>query len=121
MDNDFPGVDVAITLFCDFRQFSAEKNWRFSQKPMLGSNFCKKWQQYEQKTPMFSLNFSAKIFKKSQRRRSLVSNKKEGFEKSPAELIKCLYFFPEQVGDFSLSKLNSNAVETLLSKLKFQP
>jgi hypothetical protein len=29
-----PGVDVMITIFCDFRQFSA-KNWRFFQKPML--------------------------------------------------------------------------------------
>jgi hypothetical protein len=29
-----PGVDVMITFFCDFREFSP-KNWRFSQKPML--------------------------------------------------------------------------------------
>jgi hypothetical protein len=29
-----PGVDIMITIFCDFRQFSA-KNRRFSQKPML--------------------------------------------------------------------------------------
>jgi hypothetical protein len=28
------GVDVMITIFCDFCQFSA-KNWRFSQKSML--------------------------------------------------------------------------------------
>jgi hypothetical protein len=28
------GVDVMITIFCDFCRFSAEK-WRFSQKPML--------------------------------------------------------------------------------------
>jgi hypothetical protein len=28
------GVDVMITIFCDFLQFSAEK-WRFSLKPML--------------------------------------------------------------------------------------
>jgi hypothetical protein len=26
-----PGVDVMISIFCDFCQFSA-KNWRFSQK-----------------------------------------------------------------------------------------
>jgi hypothetical protein len=26
------GVDVMITIFCDFQQFSAKKNWRFSQK-----------------------------------------------------------------------------------------
>jgi hypothetical protein len=28
------GVDVIITIFCYFCQFSAKK-WRFSQKPML--------------------------------------------------------------------------------------
>jgi hypothetical protein len=28
------GVDVMITIFCDFCQFSAKK-WRFSQTPML--------------------------------------------------------------------------------------
>jgi hypothetical protein len=28
------GVDVKITIFCDFRQFSAKK-MAFSQKPML--------------------------------------------------------------------------------------
>jgi hypothetical protein len=33
-----PGVDVMITIFCDFLQFSV-KNWRFSQKPMLWSKF----------------------------------------------------------------------------------
>jgi hypothetical protein len=32
--NDLTGVDVMITIFCDFCQFSA-KNWRFHQKPML--------------------------------------------------------------------------------------
>jgi hypothetical protein len=34
-----PGVDVMITIFCDFRQFSA-KYWRFSQKPMLWHNLA---------------------------------------------------------------------------------
>jgi hypothetical protein len=29
-----PGVNVMITFFYDFCQFSA-KNWRFTQKPML--------------------------------------------------------------------------------------
>jgi hypothetical protein len=33
------GVDIIITIFCDFRQFSA-KNWGFYQKPMLWWNFC---------------------------------------------------------------------------------
>jgi hypothetical protein len=31
MPSGNPGVDVMITIFCDFRR----KNWRFSQKPML--------------------------------------------------------------------------------------
>jgi hypothetical protein len=29
-----PGVDIMITIFCNFCPFSA-KNWSFSQKPML--------------------------------------------------------------------------------------
>jgi hypothetical protein len=33
------GVDVMITIFCDFWQFLA-KNWPFSPKPMLCSKFC---------------------------------------------------------------------------------
>jgi hypothetical protein len=33
-----PGVNVMITIFCGFRQFSAN-NWHFSQKPLLWSNF----------------------------------------------------------------------------------
>jgi hypothetical protein len=37
------GVDVIITIFCDFRQFSAEKNWRFSQKPMLSIKILQKF------------------------------------------------------------------------------
>jgi hypothetical protein len=34
-----PGVDVMITIFCDFHPFSAKK-WRFSSKPMVWSKFC---------------------------------------------------------------------------------
>jgi hypothetical protein len=34
-----PGVDVMITIFGDFSQFSAKK-WRFFQKPMLWLKFC---------------------------------------------------------------------------------
>jgi hypothetical protein len=33
-----PGVDVMITIFCDFRQFLAKKG-RFSQRPNLWSIF----------------------------------------------------------------------------------
>jgi hypothetical protein len=62
------GVDVMIAIFCDFRAIFGEKNWRFSQKPMLRSKFCIIYLCFETKTPIFSLNFSAKIFKKSQHR-----------------------------------------------------
>jgi hypothetical protein len=35
-----PGADVIMTtVFCDFRQFLGEKNWRFSQTPILLSPF----------------------------------------------------------------------------------
>jgi hypothetical protein len=36
-----------------------EKNWRFSQKPMLWSKFCIIYLWFESKTPIFSLNFFA--------------------------------------------------------------
>jgi hypothetical protein len=36
-----PGVDVIITIFCDFCQFSVKKLAFFSQKPMLWSFFIK--------------------------------------------------------------------------------
>jgi hypothetical protein len=57
------GVDVMITIFRDFYPFSA-KTWRFSQKPMLCSQFLQKLALHASKTPIFSLNFSAKIFLK---------------------------------------------------------
>jgi hypothetical protein len=40
----WPGVDVMNIIFCD---------WRFSQKPMLWSNFCLIQLCFEQKTPFF--------------------------------------------------------------------
>jgi hypothetical protein len=45
-----------ITIFCEFRQFSAKK-WRFSQKPMLWSQFCIIWLCFESKTPIFFAKF----------------------------------------------------------------
>jgi hypothetical protein len=30
-----PGVDVMITIFCDFFPIFGEKYWRFSQKPIV--------------------------------------------------------------------------------------
>jgi hypothetical protein len=56
-----PGVDVMITIFCDFRQFSAKKLAFFSKTNVM-INFFKIWLCFETKTPFFSLNFSAKIF-----------------------------------------------------------
>jgi hypothetical protein len=46
------GVDVMITIFCDFWQFSA-KYWHSSQKAMLRSNFCIIQLCFESKTPIF--------------------------------------------------------------------
>jgi hypothetical protein len=35
LQSGHPGVDVMVTIFGDFRQFSAKKNCRFSQKPVV--------------------------------------------------------------------------------------
>jgi hypothetical protein len=51
-------------IFDNFRL----KSWRFSRKTMSWSKFCTIYLCFESKTPIFSLNFSAKIFKKSQYR-----------------------------------------------------
>jgi hypothetical protein len=47
-----PGTDVMITIFYDFRQFSA-KNWRFWLKTKL--NYAKCWSKhwFLRKTPIF--------------------------------------------------------------------
>jgi hypothetical protein len=57
-----PGVNVRITIFCDFRQFLA-KNWRFSQKPILWSKFCIIWLCFESKRQFFLWIFRRKYFK----------------------------------------------------------
>jgi hypothetical protein len=57
----YPGVNVMITIFCDFRQFSAKK-WSFSQKPLLWSKFCIIQLCFESQTLIFA-KFLAKIFK----------------------------------------------------------
>jgi hypothetical protein len=50
-----------ITMFCDFRQFSA-KNWRFSKKPMLWSKFCIIYLCFESKRQFFRWIFRRKYF-----------------------------------------------------------
>jgi hypothetical protein len=40
-----------------------QKNWRFSQKPMLWSKFCIFYLCFESKTPIFSQFFCENIFK----------------------------------------------------------
>jgi hypothetical protein len=42
-----------------------EKIGAFLKNQCSDDNFSKNWQQFEQKTPIFSPNLSAKIFKKS--------------------------------------------------------
>jgi hypothetical protein len=46
------GVDVVITIFCDFRQFSVTK-WRFSQKTNVMIKFCIIYLCFGSKTPIF--------------------------------------------------------------------
>jgi hypothetical protein len=45
-----------ITIFCDFRQFSAKK-WRFSQKPMLWSKLSIIYLCFESETQIFFAEF----------------------------------------------------------------
>jgi hypothetical protein len=56
------GVDVMITTVCDFCQFSAKKLAFFSKTNVMINFFSKFGFVLCQKTPIFSLNFSAKIF-----------------------------------------------------------
>jgi hypothetical protein len=55
------GVDVMITILCDFCQFSAKKMAFFSQTNVMITIFAIEQKKLEQK----NANFSAKIFKKS--------------------------------------------------------
>jgi hypothetical protein len=50
-----PGADTLVTIFSDICQ------WLFFQKPMLWSNFCNNWQQFEQKNANFFAEFFAVI------------------------------------------------------------
>jgi hypothetical protein len=54
-----PGVDVMITIFCDFRQFSAKKMAFFSKSSVM-INVFQNLAFFETKTPIFSLNFFGK-------------------------------------------------------------
>jgi hypothetical protein len=59
-----PGVDVKITIFCDFSQFSEKQLSFFSKYQCYDQLFCIIYVCFESKTPIFSQNVSAKIFKK---------------------------------------------------------
>jgi hypothetical protein len=64
-ESQAPGVDAMITNFRDFCLFSAKK-WRFSKKKQYYVHiFAKSICSLRKKTPIFSRNFSAKIFLKS--------------------------------------------------------
>jgi hypothetical protein len=60
-----PGADVILTIFGDIRQFSAKKLAFFSDTNVMITFFCKIAFCFESETPIFLLNFSAKMFKKS--------------------------------------------------------
>jgi hypothetical protein len=51
-----------ITIFCDFCQFWAKKIAFFSKTNVMTTIFAKTSSSFEQKTPIFLLNFLAKIF-----------------------------------------------------------
>jgi hypothetical protein len=52
-----------LTVFCDLRQFPAKNLALFSKtNVMINLFFGKTGSSFEQKTPIFSPNFSAKIF-----------------------------------------------------------
>jgi hypothetical protein len=53
------GVDVMITIFCDFRR----KNWRFSQKSMVWSKVCIIQLCSESKCHFFAEFFAENILK----------------------------------------------------------
>jgi hypothetical protein len=56
-----PGIDVMITIFCDFRQFSAKKIGVFLKNQWLWSKFCIFQLCFESKTPIFSWIFQRKF------------------------------------------------------------
>jgi hypothetical protein len=57
------GVDFRITIFCNFWQFSAKKLAFYSKTNVIIEIFAYfSFTYFESKTPIFSLNFSAKIF-----------------------------------------------------------
>jgi hypothetical protein len=56
-----PGVDVMITIICDFCQFSAKKLAFFSKANVMITIFSKTSSSLS-KNPNIFLNFSAKIF-----------------------------------------------------------
>jgi hypothetical protein len=54
------GVDVMITIFCDFRQFSAKKIGVFLKNQCYDQLFFKIWLCFETKTPIFFAEFFGK-------------------------------------------------------------
>jgi hypothetical protein len=59
-----PGVDVMITIFCDFSQFSAKKLAFFSKTNVM-IIFFQNLASFRVKNANFFANFLAKIFKKN--------------------------------------------------------
>jgi hypothetical protein len=75
-DTERPGVDVMITIFCDFWQFSAKKSAFFSKTNVMINIL--------HKLALFWVKNSAKIFQKSQHR-SLHQTDKIIFSQVPSE------------------------------------
>jgi hypothetical protein len=64
LQNHRTGVDVMITIFCDFCQFSAKKLVFFSKTNVM-IKILHNFALFKSKMQVFLLNFSPKIFKKS--------------------------------------------------------
>jgi hypothetical protein len=60
-----PGVDVMITIFEIFANFRRKKLSFLKKNNVTITIFAKTSSSWSKKTPIFSLNFSAKILKKS--------------------------------------------------------
>jgi hypothetical protein len=56
-----PGADVVITIFCDFRQFSAKKLAFFSKTNRM-IQFLQKLAVVRAQDAIFSTNLSAQIY-----------------------------------------------------------
>jgi hypothetical protein len=71
------GVDVMITMFGDFCQFSAQKIGVFSKKQCYVNIFAKTGSIFESKTPIFSPNIFGENIQKSWHRSQITVHRRK--------------------------------------------